>query len=181
MAYVEIGMWEVLEVLRRVHRGESQAAIERVTGRTRKTVRRYTTLALELGWDPEGAEPDEALACAVVQRLRPVAAQSSPGASEAQLASHREQIRRWLHPDDERRGLQLSKVHQLLTRRGVGVPYSSLHRYAVAHCGFREHRRGVRCGWPRRGPARWRRSTSEGLDWCGTPRARGGECTTRCL
>ena len=58
MAYVEIGMWEVLEVLRRVHRGESQVAIERVTGRARKTVRRYAALALELGWDPKGSEPD---------------------------------------------------------------------------------------------------------------------------
>ena len=140
MAYVEIGMWEVLEVLRRVHRGESQAAIERVTGRTRKTVRRYAQLARDVGWDPAGAEPDEALARAVVARLRPVAVESSPGASEVQLVAHREQIRSWLHPEDERRGLKLAKVHQLLTRRGVDVPYSSLHRYAVAHCGFRERR-----------------------------------------
>jgi predicted transcriptional regulator len=34
-------MWEVLDVLRRVHRGEAKSAIERVTGRTRKTIRRY--------------------------------------------------------------------------------------------------------------------------------------------
>jgi hypothetical protein len=61
MAYMEIGMWEVLDVLRRVHRGESQAAIERVTGRTRKTVRHYTALARQLGWDPQGSEPGEAL------------------------------------------------------------------------------------------------------------------------
>ena len=73
--------------------------------------------------------------------LRPVAAVSQPGASEAQLASHRDQIHAWLHPDDERRGLRLSKVHQLLKRQGVDVPYSSLHRYAVAHCGFGERRR----------------------------------------
>jgi len=141
MAYVEIGMWEVLEVLRRVYRGESQAAIERVTGRTRKTVRRYTALARALGWDPRDAEPDEALARAVVERLRPVAADLQPGTSEAQLAAHHEQIRSWLHPEDERRGLKLSKVHQLLARRGADVPYSSLHRYAVAHCGFGERRR----------------------------------------
>ena len=141
MAYVEIGMWEVLEVLRRVHRGESQAAIERVTGRTRKTVRRYAALAREIGWDPEGPEPDEALARAVVERLRPVAAEVFPRASEMQLAPHREQIRRWLHPEGERRGLKLAKVHQLLGRCGVDVPYSSLHRYAVVHCGFGKRRR----------------------------------------
>jgi hypothetical protein len=88
MAYVEIGMWEVLDVLRRVHRGESQAAIERVTGRTRRTVRRYTALARELGWDSKGPEPDEALARAVTERLRPVAATATPGTSVAQLAPH---------------------------------------------------------------------------------------------
>jgi transposase len=141
MAYVEIGMWEVLEVLRRVHRGESQVAIERVTGRTRKTIRRYASLALELGWDPKGSEPDEALARAVTQRLRPVASQSPPGASEGRLAPHGEQIRAWLQPAEERRGLKLSRVHQLLARRGVAVPYSSLHRFAIAHCGFQERRR----------------------------------------
>ncbi len=140
MAYVEIGMWEVLDVLRRVHRGESQVAIERVTERTRKTVRRYTTLARELGWDPKGPEPDEALARAVTQRLRPVADVATQGASEAQLTPHREQIRTWLVPDDARRGLKLSKVHQLLARQGVEVPYSSLHRFAVQHCGFQERR-----------------------------------------
>jgi transposase len=145
MAYVEIGMWEVLDVLRRVHRGETQAAIERITGRARKTVRRYAALARELGWDPQGAEPDEALAAAVSQRLRPVALDAAPGTSEAQLAPHREQIRAWLQPEAERRGLKLTKVHQLLARQGVDVPYSSLHRFAVGHCGFRERsRRTVR-------------------------------------
>jgi hypothetical protein len=32
-------------------------------------------------------------------------------------------------------------VQVLLRRRGVEVPYSSLHRFAVKHCGFQEHRR----------------------------------------
>ncbi|MFQ5700174.1 MAG: IS21 family transposase, partial [Myxococcota bacterium] len=41
----------------------------------------------------------------------------------------------------EERGLRLSKVHQLLVRHGVEVPYSSLHRFAVTHCGFRDSRR----------------------------------------
>ena len=29
MAYVELGMWEILDVLRRVQRGEAKAAIAR--------------------------------------------------------------------------------------------------------------------------------------------------------
>jgi transposase len=140
MAYREVDMWEILEVLRRFHRRESKAAIKRATGRTRKTVRRYVEKARELGWDGE-AEPDEALAVAVAQRLKPVADEPRAGTSEAALTPHREQIRQWLSPEDGGRGLRLSKVHVLLGRQGVAVPYSSLHRFAVGHLGFQERRR----------------------------------------
>ena len=141
MAYREIAMWEILEVLRRVHRGEGQRAIQRVTGHGRTTVRRWVACATELGWAAAVQEPDEALARRVALRMRPVPVSRAAGESEVQLAAHREQIRAWLAPDASGRGLRLSKVHQLLGRRGVAVPYSSLHRFAVAHCGFRDERR----------------------------------------
>ena len=140
MAYREVDMWEILEVLRRFHRRESKAAITRATGRTRKTVRRYVEKARALGWDGE-AEPDEALAVAVAQQLKPVADAPRAGTSEAALTPHRDQIRQWLSPEDGGRGLRLSKVHVLLGRQGVAVPYSSLHRFAVGHLGFHERRR----------------------------------------
>jgi transposase len=111
-------MWEILEVLRRVGRGEGQRAVARVTGHSRSTIRRWVACATELGWAAAIVEPDEAL-----------------------LAPHREQIRTWLAAEGSERGLQLSKVHELLTRKGVQVPYSSLHRFAVAHCGFHNARR----------------------------------------
>ena len=60
MPYREVGIWEILEVLRRVHRGESQVRIARATGHTRKTIRRYTRTARKRGWTPGGTqEPDE--------------------------------------------------------------------------------------------------------------------------
>ena len=34
MVYKEHGMWEVLDVLKRVHRGEKRRAITRATGRS---------------------------------------------------------------------------------------------------------------------------------------------------
>lgn len=108
MAYREVDMWEILEVLRRFHRGESKAAIKRATGRTRKTVQRYVDKARELGWDGE-AEPDEALAVEVARRLKPVADEPREGTSEAALVPHGEQIRTWLFPE-EGRGLRLAKV-----------------------------------------------------------------------
>jgi transposase len=145
MAYLEVGMWEILDALRRVHRGESYAAIERATSRTRKTVRRYVRLALKAGWQRSGPEPDEALAGAVARALKPGAKDAVAGEAEARLAPHREQIMRWLATSDggdgEDRGLRLSKVHELLRRQGVEVPYSSLHRFVVRHCGFHDRRR----------------------------------------
>jgi transposase len=142
MAYREVGMWEILEVLRRVHRGESQVAIARATGHTRKTIRRYTRTARKRGWTPGGTqEPDEVLAQAVAQRLRPVPVAPEPGESEAQLRPHRARIEAWLRPEDGGRGLRLSKVHALLEREGICVPYSSLHRFATQHCGFQDLRR----------------------------------------
>jgi len=140
MAYRELGMWEVLDVLRRVHRGEAKAAIERVTGRTRKTIRRYLKAAAKLGWEPGSREPDEALAAQVTQRLRPGPAVEGRGAAEI-LAPHREPLLAWLAPEGGGRGLRLSKVHALLARQGVAVPYSTLHRYVSEHCGFQDARR----------------------------------------
>ena len=78
MAYREIGMWEILEVLRRVARGERRRAIERVTGHSRNTIRRWLRAARKLGWEPGQGEPDEPLAVAVAQRVRPVRDEVSP-------------------------------------------------------------------------------------------------------
>ena len=59
MAYREVSMWEVLEVLRRLGRGEGVRKVARATGHERKTVRRYRQLAEGLGWVAELHEPDE--------------------------------------------------------------------------------------------------------------------------
>lgn len=141
MAYREVAMWEILNVLRRVGRGESQAAVGRVTGHDRKTVRGYVRTARQLGWVVGEAEPTEELASAVYRQLRP-AREREPGQTEDVLLPHKEQISAWLKPSaGTERGLRLTKVHQLLARRGVDVAYSSLHRFAVAHCGFGDRRR----------------------------------------
>lgn len=137
MAYHEVAMWEILNVLERLHRRETKAAIARTTGHSRSTVRRYARVARVLGWTPGGSQaPTEALATAISARLSP-AGERDPGEIEAQLLPHAAQIRQWLTPGpSEKRGLQLTKVHQLLARHGVRVPYSSLHRFAVKQCGF---------------------------------------------
>ena len=77
----------------------------------------------------------------MAQSLRPVTESEGLGAIEAKLMPHRMAITEWVSPADGSRGLRLSKVHDLLTRQGVRVPYSSLHRFAVSYCGFRERQR----------------------------------------
>jgi len=145
MAYREVAMWEVLEVLRRLRRGEGVRKVARATGRERKTVRRYRDLAEGLGWVAELHEPDEVLALEVFRQLRPRPKEEAPGETELLLLGHRERIAGLLEPDGPRgRGLTLAKVHALLARGGVGVPYSSLHRFAVKHCGFGAGRTTVR-------------------------------------
>ncbi len=89
------------------------------------------------GWTPEGGQaPTDALAAAIGQRLSPSAGREA-GAIETALLTRVDAIRQWLTPaPTEKRGLCLTKVHELLGRDGVHVPYSSLHRFAVKHCGF---------------------------------------------
>lgn len=145
MAYKEHGMWEVLDVLRRIDRGESHKAVVRATGRSRGTIRRYVRVARALGWAPGAAAPTEELASEVLARLQPGPREPRSKAVAGRLGPHAEQIRRWLAPEQgKKRGLRLTKVHKLLERRGVIVPYSSLHRFAVEHCGFGRKRLTVR-------------------------------------
>ncbi len=83
MAYREIGMWEILEVLRRVARGEPQRAIQRATGHSRTTIRRWLRVARRLGWEPGEGEPDEALAARGGQAGAPRAGRGRAGGESA--------------------------------------------------------------------------------------------------
>jgi len=144
MSYREVAMWEVLNVLRRIGRGEDKSAVARTTGYSRATIRRYVSTAVELGWRPGTDEATEALAAAVAVRHSP-AGDRAPGEVEGLLLPYRGQIEAWLKPEGpesgQKRGLRLTKVHTLLGRQGVEVPYSSLHRFAVKHCGFGKSQR----------------------------------------
>jgi transposase len=117
--------------------GERQRAIARVTGHSRSSIRRWLCAGRRLGWEPGQGEPDEPLAAAVAKRVLPVWDEAAPGQSQTRPLTHREQIRAWFEPEDERRGLRLTKVQQLIARQGVEVPYSSLHRFTVRHLASR--------------------------------------------
>lgn len=136
MAYREHGMWEVLDVLRRIHRGEGRRQVARATGRSRKTVGRYVAAATDQGWVPGVHEPDEQLAAEVLAKLRP-GPKEVVAAAEQTLAPHEDQIRKWLAPHEGyKRGLRLTKVLVLLERRGIKVSYSALYRFACKRLDF---------------------------------------------
>lgn len=143
MAYREYGMWEILEVLRRIHRGQTKKSIEAATGRTRKTIRRYLRTAEKLGWSAREQEPDEELASRVWQKLRPGPAAGFSWTDEV-LGPHRETISGWLSDRPDEPALTLVKVHELLARQGVFASYSTLHRFVVRECGFRAPANTVR-------------------------------------
>ena len=132
MAYREVSVVEVKEVLLLWLGGQAKKAIARQTGLDPKTVRSYVAAAESAGLVREGAQAglsDELLAKALAT-LRPIGGRPH-GEAWALCEQAREEIARLLKQD-----VRLSKARRLLTRRGVEIPYSTLHRFAVEELGF---------------------------------------------
>lgn len=139
MAFREVRVFEVREVLRLWLRGKGQRPISELAGMDRKTVRRYIDAAVELGLDRTGDEDQltDGLLGQVVEKVRP---HRTDGRGEARrlLDAHRDQLEKWLDKD----GLTVVKVHELLERQGVVVPERTLHRYALDELGIGRSVRG---------------------------------------
>ena len=140
MAFREVRVFEVREVLRLWLRGEGVRATERLAGVDRKTVRRYLAAAQELGLVRDGGEQQlsEVFLGSVVERVRPHRADGRGRAWGLLVAQH-EQIETWLRTEQ----LTVVKVHELLARRGIVVPERTLHRYALEVCDVGRGRRGT--------------------------------------
>lgn len=128
MAFREVRVFEVREVLRLWLRGEGLRSIERLGPVDRKTARRYVAAAVECGLVRDGGEEqlsDELLG-SVCERVRPHRLDGH-GAAWATLAANHDQLAKWLTKD----GLSVVKAGELLARRGIEVPERTLHRYAL--------------------------------------------------
>ncbi|HWL43010.1 MAG TPA: hypothetical protein VNQ73_08700 [Ilumatobacter sp.] len=132
MAFREVRVYEVREVLRLWLDGESLRSVVRLSAVDRKTVRRYVTAAEELGLRCGGGadQLSDEFVGSVVEAVRP---RRSDGHGEAWrlLEADHERVAGWV--DD---GLTAVKIHELLARRGDAG--------AVAH-GAALRGRGV---WP---------------------------------
>src|SRR5215471_14444056 len=132
MAYREVRMMDIDQVIRRWLAGEKIRAIARSTGSDRNTVRRIVRLAEEAGIRPETPWPDEGKLQALRQGMGRPGAAVAAGQAEQELRPRTEQIRAWLDKDR----LLLTKVHELLGREGLVVSYSALYRFARKWCEF---------------------------------------------
>lgn len=132
MAFREVCVFEVREVLRAWLTGVGLRTAAERAGVDRKTARRYVAAAEDAGLRREGGDGQltDGLLGVVVAAVRP-ARPSGHGQAWEDLGPWREQITAWVKTD-----LQLTNIHGKLTRRGVDVPYRTLHRFAAEQCGF---------------------------------------------
>jgi Integrase core domain len=137
VAFREVGVHEVKEVLRLWLRGEGFRSVARLARVDRKTVRRYVAAAQACGLDRAGGEGQlgDELLSVVAERVRPHRADGH-GPGWALLAAHHGRLEELLDA-----GLTVVKAGELLAREGVVVPQRTLHRYALEVVG---HGRGRR-------------------------------------
>ena len=139
MAFREVDVIEVREVLRGWLDGGGLRPVAERAGVDRKTARRYVEAARGAGLvkgAPLSAVTDELIGV-VVDAVRPVRPDGH-GPAWAVLAGRRDEITGWVGE-----GLSIVKVHELLARSGTSVPYRTVHRFASAECGFTGRRRAT--------------------------------------
>jgi transposase len=132
MPFREVSVVEVREVLRGWLGGAGLRTVAGQAGVDRKTARRYVAAAEAAGVVREGGLgqlTDEVIG-QVVAAVRPARA-AGHGAGWEALEAEREQISEWVGKD-----LSVVKIADLLTRRGVLVPYRTVYRFCTQRCGF---------------------------------------------
>jgi len=127
MVFREVSVVEVREVLRGWLAGAGLRTVAGRAGVDRKTARRYVAAAEAAGVVREGGlgQLSDEVIGQVVEAVRPVRASGHGPAWEA-LEAERERISEWVGKD-----LSVVKIADLLARRGVLVPYRTLHRFCT--------------------------------------------------
>lgn len=139
MAFREVLVTQVKEVLRAWLAGAGKRPAARRAGVDVKTAARYIKAAQAAGLARDEGESqltDELLGqvVAVVRPARP----AGHGESWEVLAARKDDITGWVKDD-----LTLVKMHELLERSGTAVPYRTLARFAAAECGYSSSRQAV--------------------------------------
>jgi Integrase core domain len=139
MAFREVWVTQVREVLRAWLGGAGKRPAARRAGVDVKTAARYIRAAQAAGLARDGDESqltDELLGV-VVAAVRP-ARPAGHGPSWEALVPVKTEITAWVKD-----GLTLVKIGEFLERRGTAVPYRTLARFAAAECGYPSSRQQV--------------------------------------
>ena len=126
MAYRELHMVEMREVLRLWKSGMGLRAVARRTGADRKTVRRYVAAAVAAGLEQGGEDLaiDDRVLAAVAEAVRP-GGSTEVGDHRAACRKHRELLEGWYAE-----GCKGPKIARLLERNtGEKVPLRTLQRF----------------------------------------------------
>jgi len=131
MAFREVPVFEVREVLRLWLDGRGLRPIAAVTAPDRKTIRRMVEVAVTLGLDRDGdvGQLDDAFVSLVMAELA-IAHPDRHGESWAVIVAEHERIAEW-----HKAKVPVVKMHELLARRSVVVPERTLHRYVAEQFG----------------------------------------------
>jgi hypothetical protein len=146
VAYREVRVNEVREVLRHWLAGDGLRTAGERAGVDRKTARRYVAAGEAAGLRRDGGDGQlcDELIGAVVAAVRPARA-SGHGAAWEALLPVEAQITDWV-----KAGLVLTNIHGKLTRRGVLVPYlvcpAFSGRLNLCYFMLRLARLSIRCG-----------------------------------
>jgi hypothetical protein len=146
VAYREVDVLEVKDVLRRWLAGDRKKEIARALGVCARTVRRYVCWAVEAGATApapcaDGVRPTvdeetlDALAATVMKR-RTKGYGRPRGDAWARCEELRAEIVRLLDTKHVGRPLTLKRVRKLLGPAGRAIPYSTLHRFAMSELGY---------------------------------------------
>lgn len=133
MAYREVTMVEIKEVIRLWLSGKGMKTIARWGRIDRNTVRRYIQVARYCGLEQDSgveALTEERLGM-ILEALRGTVTGRPRGEGWELCEANRETISKCL----ERR-IRLTKVRKLLLRQGVEIPYPTLYRFATSELSF---------------------------------------------
>lgn len=133
MAFREVPMFEVREVLRLWLGGEGLRAVARLSRVDRKTVRRYVDAAIEAGVTVDGGiqQLDDLTLGRVVETVRPHRTDGH-GQAWATLAAKRDTVEAWVTA-----GVAGVRICELLARDGVVVPERTVQRFVATEFGPR--------------------------------------------
>jgi len=144
MAFREVAVTEVIEVLRAWLDGKGLRSVAGQAGVERKTARRYVQAAQSVGLDRAGGcdQLTDQLIGQVLGLVRPERT-GGHGSVWRMLETRHDQLVAWVKGEDPDgvgppgRPLTATKITELLQRQGCQVSYRTVHRYLSEKCGFR--------------------------------------------